>query len=235
MVHGTTLSGLSAWWMLRHAPDWSGTWKPALRHPQHGHPPPFIPMMSTNVMTIEHASHLFRFRQETGASLHDSDCIVEFVGGFGSMCRLIQALGFTGTYVIFDLPPILALQRYYLTLHGIGTDGSGTRGVRLCDDLAQIATLLLDGGFRRVSLVSTWALSEMPMSLRQSIEPFLSDPACDKVLFSYQAAFEGADNRRYFGDLMARTSDRFVWRHVPIRPADALSASGSNYLFGMGR
>jgi hypothetical protein len=57
--------------------------------------------------------------------MYDTDCIIEFGGGFGSMCRLVHALGFRGQHIIFDLPPVWALQRYYLRLHGIEVDDSG--------------------------------------------------------------------------------------------------------------
>jgi hypothetical protein len=80
-----------------------------------------------------------------GSCLHDADCIVEFGGGFGSMCRLIGALGFRGRYVIFDLPPVLALQRYYLGLHGIEADDSGRADVWLCPALDLVMDRLSKG------------------------------------------------------------------------------------------
>jgi hypothetical protein len=115
-----------------------------------GGPPPFPPMFSppmfsTNAMAIAHALHLFRFHSRLGSYLHDADCIVEFGGGFGSMCRLIGALGFRGRYVIFDLPPVLALQRYYLGLHGIEADDSGRADVWLCPALDLVMDRLSKG------------------------------------------------------------------------------------------
>jgi hypothetical protein len=103
------------------------------------------PMFSTNAMAMEHALHLFRFHSRLGSYLHDADCIVEFGGGFGSMCRLIGALGFRGRYVIFDLPPVLALQRYYLGLHGIEADDSGRADVWLCPALDLVMDRLSKG------------------------------------------------------------------------------------------
>src|ERR1700677_2696541 len=66
MVHGATPSIIASWWRLRRSPDWRATWAPALRHKQYGHPPPFPPMPATNAIAIEHASHLFHFREAAG-------------------------------------------------------------------------------------------------------------------------------------------------------------------------
>ena len=105
MVHGAAPITFRMLRMLRRSEAWRRVWAPALRHKPHGHPPPFPPMLSTSAMSIEHAGHLFRFRQIAAHHLYDADCIIEFGGGFGSMCRLVRALGFRGRYIVFDLPP----------------------------------------------------------------------------------------------------------------------------------
>ncbi len=236
MVHGAGMTTLRALWMMQRSPAWRLQWQPALRHTQHGHPPPFAPMLSTNAMAIEHASHLWRFHRLLGVHLQDTDCIVEFGGGFGSMCRLVHALGFRGQYIIFDLPPVLALQRYYLGLHGIAAADTGDTSVWLCSDLGSIMSRLGGSSFQRVSLMSTWALSEMPMAVRQRVEPFLQLKAADKALFAYQPAFEGADNRDYFRNLMARTADVWAWREQPVDLSDKLpTVQDSLYMFGQRR
>src|SRR5579859_4559312 len=66
MVHGASPTTLRALWMMHQSPMWRSQWRPALRHAQHGHPPPFAPMLSTNAMAIEHASHLWRFHRHQG-------------------------------------------------------------------------------------------------------------------------------------------------------------------------
>ena len=236
MVHGAVAETVRTWWALRHTPEWSRIWRPALRHPRFGHPPPFAPMPSTNAMAIEHASHLYRFQRAAGTSLLDSDCIIEFGGGFGSMCRLVRALGFQGRYIIFDLPPIAALQRYYLGLHGIGAGASGAEPVWLCDDLDRILESIGSREAGKVSLISTWALSEMPMTVRDRIEIFFGQEVCAKALLAYQPTFEGIDNDAWFSGLMARTGARWSWQRVPVQVSEAPpSPGGSQYLFGTTR
>lgn len=86
----------------------------------------------------------------------------------------------------------------------------------------------------RVSLISTWALREMPMFVRQRIEPFLALPAARKFLLAYQPEFEGTDNRVYFRDLMARTSERWTWSELNVDPSGkAPMAADSQYAFGV--
>ena len=63
---------------------------------------------------IHHAYHLAQFEEKTRTQVHEIDFVLEFGGGYGSMCRLFYNLGFRGRYVIFDLPSFSALQIYYL-------------------------------------------------------------------------------------------------------------------------
>jgi len=79
-------------------------------------------------------------------------------------------------------------------------------------------------------------LSEIPLSVREQIEPILQRPGCDKILLSYQARFEGNDNRAYFTSLASRTSVSVEWMDVPIGERSARpSPFNSFYLFGMRR
>ncbi|HBK08406.1 MAG TPA: hypothetical protein DDZ81_21575 [Acetobacteraceae bacterium] len=234
MVHGAAPVTLRMWLMLRQSPAWRTLWAPALRHPRFGHPPPFAPMPSTDAIALEHASHLFRFHRQQATHFHDADCIIEFGGGYGSMCRMTRALGFRGKYIIFDLPPVSALQRYYLGMHGIEADGTGGAATWLCNDLDAITAWLERDAPSGVSLISTWALSEMPMFVRRRIEPFFSLPVARKALLAYQPEFEGTDNKAYFRDMMGRTSDRWVWSELNVDPSGKTpTAADSLYVFGV--
>ena len=234
MVHGATLPIIADWWRLRRSPAWRGTWRNALRHPQYGHPPPFLPMLSTNAMAVEHAKHLATFHAHTGRAFHAAATIIEFGGGYGSMCRMIHALGFRGTYIIFDLPPILELQRYYLGLHGIDAGPGPASTVRLCATLDEVAGSLAARPQGPIAAISTWALSEMPIDLRARIEPFLRHPDVVQVLLAYQAHFEGTDNFAWFSGLAERTAPHLRWDHIPEHAIDRdVATSPNNYLFGL--
>ncbi len=230
MVHGTTPHALAAYRLLRRSPAWRSRWSAALHYAEFGHPPPFLRDLRTNAVAIQHASHLLLFAEATGQSFLDTDCIVELGGGYGSMCRLAHRLGYRGFYVIFDQPPVLALQRYYLGLHGIAaayaSDEPGAR-FALCRTIGEVSSIVAAAGFKRVSLISTWALSEMPLGLRHELEALFELRALARALLSYQAEFTGIDNRRYFADLLERTTERLAWRHCEIE-----FLAGNYYAFG---
>jgi len=133
------------------------------------------------------------------------------------MCRIASRLGFHGSYLIFDQPPMLALQRYFLALHGIDSSyGEGSAQVSLYSDLEELRKHLNHGGFHRIAVMSTWALSEMPLTFRAEIEPILDTDKCVVVLFAYQAEFEGIDNREYFESLLSRHSEGWDWAQVEV-------------------
>ncbi len=103
---------------LRKSERWD-VWRRAIGEQAAGLPFPclFYPLSSSNA--IHHGYHLYRFETQTGVGIQEFGTIVEFGGGYGSLCRLAHRLGFRGKYIIFDLPEQCALQRYYLSSIGI--------------------------------------------------------------------------------------------------------------------
>ena len=212
MINGTTPFTAQAFRALRYDPGWSTIWKAAITHPLYGHGPIFIPYPRTFGNTVIHAANLRHFRATTGRSLLDSPFIAEFGGGYGSMARLATKLHPAGRYAIFDLPPVLELQRYYLTLHGVTADNGDTARVFLTSALDAIRDRLVEGS----SLMSTWALSEMPLPLREQIVALLDDPRCHGALFAYQNRFEGIDNAAWFATLADATKANWIWHITHI-------------------
>ena len=72
------------------------------------------PVLQTNGNIIHHAYSIFRFESATGHELTGGGTILEIGGGYGNFCRLLVKRGFTGSYVIYDLPEFLQLQEWYL-------------------------------------------------------------------------------------------------------------------------
>lgn len=215
MVHRTSKASLGALIALRRSPDWP-RWRDALRHPNVGNAPPFLAAPWTSAISVQHASHLLHFRRVTGADFLDTDVILDMGAGYGSMCRLVKQLGYRGDYVIFDQPPVLALQRYFLARHGVEAAFGefGAARVALCRALDRVHALVRPGA--RVALISTWAMSEMPIDVRRLIEPFIA--AAGKVLLAYQMEFTGIDNDAYFTELSARLGAARV--EVPAYPGN---------------
>lgn len=68
---------------------------------------------------IHQAYHLLTWEVKTGWLVERQKRIVEIGGGYGALAKVTRRLGFTGTYVIYDLPEMTLLQRYYLSQCGI--------------------------------------------------------------------------------------------------------------------
>jgi hypothetical protein len=82
-------------------------------------PSPDYPGSSGNL--IHQAYSLAQLTEIGDCRLENLSQIVEFGGGFGTMCKLVHQLGFKGRYIIFDLPECSALQEYYLNAVGLQT------------------------------------------------------------------------------------------------------------------
>ena len=101
--------------------------------------------------------------------------IFEFGPGYGGLCEAIKEAGFGGDYYLYDFPEMEKIQRHYLE------DQSRIYW--------EIPTEPVD------LFISTWALSEAPIELRESI---LSRVKADTYVFIYQPEWEGIDNKAFF-------------------------------------
>ena len=165
--HRRVVSGLAH---LRARPDWRRRWRSAVRETTLGHPRPFprCPWSSANL--IFQAYNLCRFEEATGQSLATMGTIVEFGGGYGRLCHLVYDLGFRGTYVIFDLPEVAVLQRFYLRHVGLAVSEARDAawpagGVVTIVDQADLHALLSARPRGEAAFVAVGSLSEAPLAL----------------------------------------------------------------------
>ena len=212
---------------LRRRPDWATRWRHAIRESVVGNPIPCVIHPSSSSNLIHHAYHVAQFEEKTGLGVQDVDFVFEFGGGYGSMCRLFNNLGFRGTYVIFDLPEFSALQAYYLTTLGltVHTDRSparpGEQGVVCTSDLERVGELIASrAGPKNSVFVGTWSISESPVALRDRVLP-LTDRFLG-FLIAYQDQFGEADNRAFF-DAWKATRPDVQWTSwkIPHLPFDS--------------
>lgn len=203
---------------LRRRRDWKARWRPALRECTAGSPRPFhlYPRSSGNL--IHQAYHLCRFEEVTGLSLPTLPWIVEFGGGYGSLCRLFHQMGFAGTYVIFDLPEVSALQRFFLRSLGIAAlEARDARepllGAITVSDLADLARILRARPPGMAAFIAQWSLGETPVALRRLVLPEVA--GLDAYLLGYTERFEGIDNRAFFAAWRA-TLPAYAWHDIPL-------------------
>jgi hypothetical protein len=192
-------------------PDWTSRWRPAVAESVIGRPDGCPALLETSWNLIHHAFALSHFERTARKQVDQFRLIIEFGGGYGSMARLVWQLGFRGHYVIYDLPEMSAVQRYYLKSIGLPTstaktahDGPMVSWAGSQDDLEQITD-------RRVAdlFLATWSLSETPIGFREWFLPLVRANHC---FFGYEDRYRGVDNERFFAEW--REGQRvFQWSH----------------------
>lgn len=203
--------------LIRH--NWK-KWKSAIREVSFGKPTPFIlyPYSSGNL--IHHAYHLAKYEDITHQEATDFDYIFEFGGGYGSMARLFQNLGFEGKYIIYDIPEFSLLQTLYLENIGFKVSNNiEQRGISCISDINNIP--VFNG---KVLFIGTWSLSEAPVDLREEI---LHKVNANSYLLAYQSGFDGVNNEEYFNKIKYEYNklkwEEFKIKHIP----------NNYYLFGI--
>lgn len=199
---------------LRSLSTWH-RWREMIREPGTGRPLRYPLYPASSGTTIHHAYHLAQFEETTGAKISDMDCIFEFGGGYGNLCRLVRRLGFKGRYVLFDLPEFSALQRYYFKMAGV-LDIS-------CESDFQHLEIALKGFLRNSLFIATWSLSETPLAVRtpvlEMVEKF------EHFLIAYQERFGEMDNMVFFDRWKNRVKAK--WTCWPIA-----HLPGNHYMIG---
>lgn len=124
--------------------------------------------------------HSESYYQLTNRDIRSFDRIVEFGGGTGDLARLTIDSGFEGEYIIVDLPEVLKVQQHNFS------DS---------DKNPPIFTEEIPKYKADTILISTWALSEVPISLRDRV---VSTLAPDHWLIATQRHIFDVDNEEYF-------------------------------------
>lgn len=216
-----------AW--LRERPDWMTRWQGAIREDTVGRPVPFSFYRQSSANLIHHGYHVAQFEKQTGISIDSLRYVVEFGGGYGSMCRLFHKLGFSGKYIIFDLPEFSALQEFYLRSLGLDVleqknHKYALRGVACVSDREEFGQILDQSHAKDSMLVATWSISETPVALRDAVLPFVAGSGT--FLIAFQHEFGEVDNQEYFAH-WKKLLGRVAWLEWEIP-----HLKGNSYLVG---
>jgi hypothetical protein len=132
--------------------------------------------------------------------LENLDQIIEFGGGYGSMCRIALSnlrLGQGVRWDIVDLPIMLALQKMYLNDSLLSDQ---VNQVQFHSDLNEIESINANSLF-----IATWSLSETPLELRASIEDEVKK--CRYIFIAFQEFYGSISNLTYFQELWKNCPD----------------------------
>lgn len=154
-------------------------------------------------ISIQHAYYLFLIKKHLDLFIPEGELchILELGGGYGNFCRLACDFGYTGRYVIADLPEMHSIQSHFLRHALPQRMAKKPVEFRSLNDPA----ILSD---QRPSLfLATFSLSEMPLAKRTEIEDYYRH--FDYVFFAYNSAFSSVDNLAYFDELRNRLNDSF--------------------------
>ena len=199
--------------------DWKSRWRRAIKESPTGCPVPFVFYPASSANLIHHAYHLSVFEQRTGLRIDGLDFVMEFGGGYGSMCRVFHKLGFHGRYIIFDLPLFSALQKCFLSTIGLTVLTpeqfiSNKPGILCISNLSELNAVIAHEEFKRESLfIATWSISESPIKIRESIYPLASK--FKSWLIAYQYRFGEVDNVNFFNSWKSRNTG-YKWFNWPI-------------------
>ena len=135
----------------------------------------------TSMQRIQDVAHLCI----TGfaKSLKDMKSIVEIGAGYGDMCSVVHALGFTGEYTIVDIPETQPIQEFYLGKQDIKPKWSFE------DDNVTHADLV----------IATWSLSETPVEYRNILMPKI-DKSKNWLILAQSSVFGLEVNDDYFNN-----------------------------------
>ena len=201
---------------LQELPDWH-KWEKVIIESPVGNPEPYKSYPQSSGHLIMQAEHLSRFLSHTKCKLENLREIYEFGAGYGCMCRLIHNLGFSGKYVIMDLPALLRLQNYYL--------GKTTRGriKYLLDETDFVEQMTEEESL----FIATWSISEISYEMRQRI---LSNAVRSKYIFIiFQAQHNHFDNVDFFEKFVKENTD-YSWIWMELSYAFPIK---HYYLFGV--
>lgn len=178
-------------------------WKIALAESDVGNPLRLKGHEYTSGNLVHQAFHLMQWEQLSGKHVEELESIVEFGGGYGSMCAIVRRLGFEGKYTIIDNLEMSLLQQYYLSNLGFEATFSQT-----------VKHNFVPPG-RANLLIAAYSLSEVSEELRSA---FLSETDFDEYLFVHQGIYAGMLVREMFDPFAKARSDKeWIDRNSPIR------------------
>jgi hypothetical protein len=173
---------------------------------------PHYPLSSPLLM--QHGYHLVRLLEATDLDLSKLRLVVDFGAGYGSFFRLLRNAGYRERYLIWDLPVMCALQRFYLRNvfpTGPARQPPGNLEWLVSGDPSADAVSGYCAVHQPSLFIATWSLSETPLAVRERIAPALA--GFSHVLCAYQRRFGAHDNVQYF-QALEKSLPVFDWQHA---------------------
>lgn len=194
--------------------NWKNRWEKAIEESRFGKPDFCMKYKRSSSNLIHHSYHVAKFEECTNININNLDFVFEFGGGYGSMCRLFNNLGFKGKYIIFDFPHFTALQEYYLRSLQIIQPNSDIQ-VICTSNIEDLKQTIQNGKQTNNNLfLATWSFSEASKFVRDLFVPIIKN--FSNFLIAYQSKFNEMDNLTYFYDFTRYFPDNIIWNDWQI-------------------
>jgi hypothetical protein len=172
--------------------------------------------LNSSANLIHHAYHLSIFERYTKKNILDHDLIIEFGGGYGSMCRLIKNMGYKGSYVIYDLKHLNLLQQYFLS-NIFFKQNNNIEDLRIKKNIILTSSIAIINKIfnkcKNVLFISNWALEESSFNTQKKFKKYLKKSK--SLLIGFERCFQN-DDRDYLNYFTKIIYDRnFVLKKAP--------------------
>ena len=165
-----------------------------------GNPLNDIMVQGASPASLKHFFLLDNIQRELGIDFRNLNQIVEFGGGYGSMCRVFfDNMENNICWNIVDLPIIIELQKAYLSDSLKKEDFNKITFNTDCKNI-KVDTKSL--------FIATWSLSETPLSLRYNLENWIS--SFDYIYITFQKQYGEISNYQYFNGLKGKLESHEV-------------------------
>lgn len=144
----------------------------------------------TTMNRMQHYGHL-SINGYTPAVLSKMDKIIEIGGGVGDMTDIIYKLGFSGEYILYDLPEVSKLQKWH-------HDQLGLDKVKHTSSIEDLTDADL--------VIATWSLTEMPFYLRTDVVEKIKKSS--NFLIAYSKLIFGMDNEKWINESFIPNLDK---------------------------
>lgn len=132
---------------------------------------------------VQHTWSIYNLVNALNLDLNKDEIIFEFGGGTGQMADVLSDLNFKGRHVVYDLPLITVLQKYFV-------DKRNIKNIHIVDDDPEIKMLLENGtnylpcnqpnsektilGLPNINFIATYSLSESDVCTREKIAEYMT-------------------------------------------------------------
>lgn len=147
-----------------------------------------VSSINTSYTFIQNLYNLWRWEGMSGRPISSLKTIVEIGGGFGATALMCQRLGFSGKYVMLDLPEMLIIARYYLSQTIKMDNNTQILFTSKLDDLLKFSNTEL--------VIASNSVSEMNEESRNKIFNCFTNNF--HLLARFTHVWEGIDNLTWF-------------------------------------